>query len=133
MFLIAHWDIPWSQLMAPLRSNLVQYSPHQAARAVSDIDFTFTKHFQDGLLTLLSSGCLNHFLVIPVHQMPIAQTVLTSPLSASHCAVAPCHLQGMDHPVICLQYSEYLTPQYYELENIQCSQARHLPTANLSN
>ena len=40
--------------MAPLRSNLVQYSPHQAeeaARAVSDIDFTFTKHFQDGLLT----------------------------------------------------------------------------------
>ena len=49
------------------------------------------------------------------------------------CSVAPCHLQGMDHPVICLQYSEYLTPQCYELESIQCSQARHLPTANLSN
>ena len=74
--------------MAPLRSNLVQYSPYQAeeaARAVSDIDFTFTKHFQDGLLTLLSDGCLNHFLV-PVHQMPIAQTVLTSPLSMPLCS-----------------------------------------------
>ena len=52
VFLIAHRDIPSAQLMAPHHSNLVQYSPHQAeeARAVSDIDFTFTKHFQDGLL-----------------------------------------------------------------------------------
>lgn len=32
-------------------------------RAVSDIDFTFTKHFQDGLLALAAFCCLNHFLV----------------------------------------------------------------------
>ena len=46
VFLIAHRDIPSAQLMAPLHSNLVQYSPHQAeeARAVSDIDFTFTQN-----------------------------------------------------------------------------------------
>lgn len=61
VFLIAHRDIPSAQLMAPLHSNLVQYSPHQAeeARAVSDIDFTFTKHFQDGLLASSSSLLLS--------------------------------------------------------------------------
>ena len=109
VFLIAHRDIPSAQLMAPLHSNLVQYSPHQAeeARAVSDIDFTFTKHFQDGLLLALAAFCLNHFLVplirrpsLKLHQPPHCQR---------HCAVATCHRQGMDHRMIRLRYSENLT------------------------
>ena len=56
VFLIAHRDIPSAQLMAPLHSNLVQYSPHQAeeaARAVSDIDFTFTQN----IFKMVSSLC----------------------------------------------------------------------------
>ena len=113
VFLIAHRDIPSAQLMAPLHSNLVQYSPSSPGRGGEGgvrYWFYFYKTFSrwsPRLLLALAAFCLNHFLVplirrpsLKLHQPPHCQ---------QHCAVASCHLQGMDHRMICLRYSENLT------------------------
>ena len=81
VFLIAHRDIPSAsasaQLMAPLHSNLVQYSPHQAEEGGVRYWFYFYKTFSRWS-PRPRCFLLPQSLPGPAHQLVIAQSALTS-------------------------------------------------------
>ena len=110
VFSIAHQDIPSAQLMAPLHSNLVQYSPRQAEEGGVRYWFYFYKTFSRWSPRPRCS-LLPQSLPVPAHQCVIAQTALTSHCQPIvQCPVCPrVSAAGRDHRVICLRYSEYLT------------------------
>ena len=95
VFLIAHRDIPSAQLMAPLHSNLVQYSPRQAEEGGVRYWFYFYKTFSRWS-PRPRCFLLPQSLPGPGHQCVIAQTALTSHCHHSQPSVQcpVCQLQG---------------------------------------
>ena len=88
VFLIAHRDIPSAQLMAPLRSNLVQYSPSSPGRGgEGGVRYWFYFYKTFSRWSPPRPRCfLPQSLPGPAHQTSIAQTASTSPLSAALCS-----------------------------------------------
>ena len=140
VFLIAHRDIPSAlhsaRLMAPLHSNLVQYSPRQAEEGGVRYWFYFYKTFSRWS-PRPRCFLLPQSLPGPAHQCVIAQTALTSHCQPIvQCPVCP-RVSAAGEGSSCDLSPVFRISDTLVLRVGEYSQAkdfpRHLLTANLSN